>query len=514
MSSADGNRPPAQPQTAPETNPTPSPSAPGLPPPTPSPEGECTKVPTSSSSASEINMDIAYLTPGQRLHDFSDSDSMGTTDDEGFILQLSKKAKKRRHGAQSTSSSSSTIISIENKSPALTVIYMPIDQTKIITKLNELKLTELLESHAPASVIQIRPNYRLNLLSVDTRNMAASSSLLKVSSLLGIPVRAFEPRSPAQATGVIKGIDATIKIDSKDTIAQLRSSDNTPVISARRLGTSASVAITFASPRLPDFIFLGLVRHKVELFVEKPIQCHRCSRFGHIASTCQHAPTCSRCSGPHQRTQCNDNETPTRCCNCGKNHEASSHQCVTWKDELEIRRIRQVNNLDYRTARSSVTNATNFPALEQSIPQENLTASRSTTTGTSSTTQKADSTQIMDSKTSQREHQREEALPQNQTSVKTPDQSKTPEQHFSQRQERTRPSYSQILTTKGCNEQHPLRVDQPSDRSQPSSGVWLAIPLAAEKHIRDFLAQFSSPVARLGQQAFEFLFPLLVALFK
>ncbi|CAN7978424.1 unnamed protein product [Ixodes persulcatus] len=281
MSSADGDRPPAQPQTAQETNPTPSPPVPGLPPPTASPKGECTKVPTSSSSASEINMDIAYLTPGQRLHDFSDSDSMGTTDDEGFILQLSKKVKKRRPGAQSTSSSSSTIISIENKSPALTVIYMPIDQTKIITKLNELKLTELLESHAPASVIQIRPNYRLNLLSVDTRNMAASSSLLKVSSLLGIPVRAFEPRSPTQATGVIKGIDATIKIDSKDTIAQLRSNDNTPVISARRLGTSASVAITFASPRLPDYIFLGLVRHKVELFVEKPIQCHRCSRFGH-----------------------------------------------------------------------------------------------------------------------------------------------------------------------------------------------------------------------------------------
>ncbi|CAN7982033.1 unnamed protein product [Ixodes pacificus] len=202
MSSADEDRPPAQPQTAPETNPTLSPSAPSLPSPTLPLKGDCTNVPTSSSLTSEINMDTEYLTPGQRLHDISDSDSMGTTDDEGFILQLSKKAKKRRHRAQSTSSSSSTIISIENKSPALTVIYMPIDQTKIITKLNELKLTELLESHAPASVIQIRPNYRLNL-SVDTRNMAASSSLLKVSSLLGIPVRAFEPRSPAQATGVI-----------------------------------------------------------------------------------------------------------------------------------------------------------------------------------------------------------------------------------------------------------------------------------------------------------------------
>ncbi|CAN7977050.1 unnamed protein product [Ixodes persulcatus] len=443
-------------------------------------------------------MDTEYLTPGQRLNDFSDSDSMGTTDDEGFIMQLSKKAKKRRHGVQSTSSSNSTIISIENKTPALTVIYMPIDQRKIITKLNELKLTELLESHAPASVIQIRPNYRLNLLSVDTRNMAASSSLLKVSSLLGIPVRAFEPRSPAQATGVIKGIDATIKIDSKDIIAQLRSSDNTPVISARRLGTSASVAITFASAKLPDYIFLGLVRHKVELFVEKPIQCHRCSRFGHIASTCQHAPTCSRCSGPHQRTECNADETPTRCCNCGKNHEASSHLCVIWKDELEIRRIRQVNKLDYKTARSSVTNATNFPALEEPIPRENLTAPRSTATGTSSTTQKEDSTKIMDSKTSQREHQREETLPQNQTSVKTPVQNKTLGHHFSQKQERTRPSYSQILTTESYNEQHSPRVDQPSDRSQPSSGVWSAIILASEKYIRDFLAQFSSPVARLA----------------
>ncbi|KAG0444677.1 hypothetical protein HPB47_013521, partial [Ixodes persulcatus] len=153
---------------------------------------------------------------------------MDTAGDEAFIMQLSKKAKKRRHGAQSTPSSSSTIISIENKSPALTVISMPIDRTKVITKLGELKLTELLESQAPASVSQIRPNYRLNLLSLDARNMAASSSLLKVSSLLGIPIRAFEPRSPAQATGAIKGIDAAIKIYSKDTVAQLRSRDNTP----------------------------------------------------------------------------------------------------------------------------------------------------------------------------------------------------------------------------------------------------------------------------------------------
>ncbi|CAN8019235.1 unnamed protein product [Ixodes persulcatus] len=101
MSSADGDRPPAQPQTAPETNPSPSRPAPGSLPPTPPPKGECTKAPTSSSLASEINMDIEYLTPGQRLNDFSDSDSMGTTDDEGFIMQLSKKDKKRHHGAQS-----------------------------------------------------------------------------------------------------------------------------------------------------------------------------------------------------------------------------------------------------------------------------------------------------------------------------------------------------------------------------------------------------------------------------
>lgn len=90
---------------------------------------------------------------------------------------------------------------------------MPLDQEKVIPILNELRLTGLLEPRAPASVIQIQPKFRLNLISVDSRNMKASKMQLKITYSLGILLTAFEPRFPSQATGVVKGVDTTINVE-------------------------------------------------------------------------------------------------------------------------------------------------------------------------------------------------------------------------------------------------------------------------------------------------------------
>ncbi|KAG0426868.1 hypothetical protein HPB47_026050 [Ixodes persulcatus] len=267
----------------------------------------------------ETKMCIDSLTPGQQFPNFTDTENGSTTDDEGFTLVKCKKGKKRCHEAKSLSSGSSTIISVVSKKSSLTVIFMPVDQRKVVTKLNQLRLSELLESKSHGSIIQIRPNYRLNLISVDVRNSDGLSSLLKVTSLLGIPVRSFEPRSQAQATGVIRGVDTNI--DSAEIHAQLKANNGASVTSVRRMDTSTTVAITVSSSRIPEYALLGLVRHKVDPFWEKPIQCHQCCHYGHVKSTCRNSPTCSRCAGPHQRNDCDAGATTVRCCNCGKEHE-------------------------------------------------------------------------------------------------------------------------------------------------------------------------------------------------
>ena len=69
-------------------------------------------------------------------------------------------------------------------------------------------------------------------------------------------------------------------------------------------------------------------RYYVREYKQSPavLQCHKCSKFGHIASVCkQEQQTCKRCGGGHEAGAC-EAEKP-KCSNCGGEHEASDFSC-------------------------------------------------------------------------------------------------------------------------------------------------------------------------------------------
>lgn len=136
--------------------------------------------------------------------------------------------KKRRHGSNS---SQSTIIS--QPIPNLTVIVKPTDPTNFVTNLNPLVLKKKLEDVAPDSIIQIRPNYRLNLLALDTRNVESTKALLRLKSLGAVQVMTYEPPPPSAYVGVIRGLST--EIADPELCAALR--EKAPVIQVRRLRT-------------------------------------------------------------------------------------------------------------------------------------------------------------------------------------------------------------------------------------------------------------------------------------
>lgn len=480
-------------------------------PPSTSMEGEFTNEDGSLTPAAKMTLDS--LTPGQHAPDFSDADSM-TTDDEGFSTVISRKAKKRFRKAKSESSTSSTIVSIDAPPSTLTVIFTPVDQTKVITNLNEIKLTELLESKAPAGIIRIRPNHRLNLMSVDTRNAESCASLLKMRFLLGTAVRAFEPRSQTQATGVIKGVDTGI--DIAEIREHLKTDNDTPIASAHRLGTSTTVVITFTCASLPEHVLLGLVRHRVEPFVEKPIQCHLCLRFGHIQAMCRNSPTCSRCSGPHQRTDCNDGTT-VRCCNCGKQHEATSHQCAKWKKELEVRRLRQVTKMDYKTARSTVSDTFESQTAGETMHQQNRRTQQSmhnrpVNTNNANTNQENGATlSALGKMPAQHESLTQVRAFRDAAHNVTEVPQGSNEHPNTNERGKQGTSYRNALTGEFSSKQT-APTKEPARSSPTSFGIWSAIILTAEKYIREFLAQCTSPVAGFALQVLDYIMPLLTNL--
>lgn len=60
------------------------------------------------------------------------------------------------------------------------------------------------------------------------------------------------------------------------------------------------------------------------------VQCYRCLSFGHFARDCKSEPSCGHCAGSHEKKNCTNRDTPSRCSNCeryntmqgGANHSA------------------------------------------------------------------------------------------------------------------------------------------------------------------------------------------------
>lgn len=282
---------------------------------------------------------------GTELTDNENSHS--ETDDDGpFEVYVSKSSKRRKR--ECSGSSAATIL------PAygLVVVFVPIDPNVKIRSFNAIKLTAALEANCPEGVVNIRPNYRLNLFAVDARSSETTSTLLKITKLLGVNVRAYEPRMSNMAVGVIHGV--TLDITEEHLLGALDASS--PVVRVRRLGKTESVAVTFASATLPDDVKVGYVRYKIYLYVEKPTQCSSCGRLGHVAAACRSPSSCVRCGKKHDTEECP--AAAPHCANCGKGHISTSHRCPRWKEEKSVAGYRRMHHVDYATAKTAVQDIT------------------------------------------------------------------------------------------------------------------------------------------------------------
>ncbi|KAG0417502.1 hypothetical protein HPB47_005549 [Ixodes persulcatus] len=222
---------------------------------------------------------MSESTPGSESFDDNDIDE-AEKEGSGWTLNC----RKRRHLSGGSASSQATIIDAHRENR--TVIVKLQDPTKLIAKLNPLTLSQELDSITPNGVIQIRSNYRLNLLAIDMRDNSSMKTILTLTILLGIKVQTYEAHPQSSAVGIIRDVDKDItETDLKKAI-----SATTPVILVKRLGASETVKLVFATETMPEHVVVGHIRFRVLQYTDKPRQCHKCRRFGHI-----HVQRCSRC---------------------------------------------------------------------------------------------------------------------------------------------------------------------------------------------------------------------------
>lgn len=287
-----------------------------------------------------VKTDSSPLSEYDSATDISETECADT---DGFEPYQSKKRRKRKG-----SGSSDETMHPPRSSHGLVVIFQPTDPKILVKTFNAIKLTNALEANCPDGIINIRPNLRLNLLAVDTRNNETTSTLLRITQLCGVPVKVYEPRLPNMAVGVIHGIP--LDITEKQLLDAL--SSTTDFVRVRRLGLSESIALTFASQTLPADVTVGYVRYKTHLYVEQPTQCKLCGRLGHVVATCRSSLSCVRCGKKHETKDCTSPEP--HCVNCGRKHTSSSHYCPKWREEKSVVKYRRLNHVDYPTARAAL----------------------------------------------------------------------------------------------------------------------------------------------------------------
>lgn len=307
-----------------------------------------------STSATTLDCPSSSLTLQPSVIPDADLPASEMEGEEG-LFQVCRSRKRRRDRQNSDTCSSGSESSPEDPSATSeraptgkVVLIVPKGGCVSVKSFNAVKLSKELDALCPGGVLKVRPNYRENLLAVDFKTSTSAASLLRISSLCGVPVETYEPRSPAMTVGVIYGVPDTVT----DAELQAAVRSDAPLVRIRRPPGSNIVILTFESPSLPERVFVGHVECKVHVYVKRPTQCKTCGRFGHVSGACVSRDTCLRCGANHGGGACTAQKP---CCiNCGNEHVSTSKLCPMWRERFEVAKYRQTHNVDFKTARAAV----------------------------------------------------------------------------------------------------------------------------------------------------------------
>lgn len=184
-------------------------------------------------------------------------------------------------------------------------------------------------------ITEVRPFGRGGLL-CRSSDKDCIVDLLACTMFASVPVSAFIPPHLACTKGLIRGVSTSLtppevleQFSMAGVISVYRCNR---VVNATRVPTE-SVIVTFAGRSCPSEIKAWPLLFRVEPLKPRPLQCHKCWRYGHSQGGCKSATRCRRCGAEHVDTDCSGD---LRCCLCGDAHLADSLSCAARAQEEHI----------------------------------------------------------------------------------------------------------------------------------------------------------------------------------
>ena len=109
--------------------------------------------------------------------------------------------------------------------------------------------------------------------------------------------------------------------------------------------------LTFSKPSPPEYIKILSQNMKVTPFVQKPLQCFKCQKFGHPKDKCKGREICRKCGHESHENACTQAQI---CTNCKGDHAPNFRQCPAYKKEAHILKIRSEKKCSFAAAKKEV----------------------------------------------------------------------------------------------------------------------------------------------------------------
>ena len=218
------------------------------------------------------------------------------------------------------------------------------------------KLENILLTKCPSRDMSLRKIDNLNwLIETTNRNQSEIYLNLKVLDNIQVKVKRHDRLNSIFGTVILPNhdddIDSNMLLDSlKKRYPNVEGLEIYEIPQRNLENSSFKIAkIKFEGQSLPTDVRIMGQKRELRPHIPKPLQCKKCSKFGHSTQKCRNDHICAFCGSSEHQTKWNCGEM--KCINCGQNHHARSKVCQFYIYNTELRLLMDRSGMKVKEAK-------------------------------------------------------------------------------------------------------------------------------------------------------------------
>lgn len=137
--------------------------------------------------------------------------------------------------------------------------------------------------------------------------------------------------------GVVYGVPSDVTCDELAAISGAKAVRRLTPVNMQDSEQPFTALLTFDGDMPPSVQITSFMKLRVQNYMPRPMQCTNCMMYGHTRTRCKNQLVCVYCSlRGHSKNDCASRDQPNKCkcINCKGTHEATSHLCSKYQDNL------------------------------------------------------------------------------------------------------------------------------------------------------------------------------------